>query len=115
MALTTAPGVRLDRMLPNRALVFIYMRRHFRLWALLRVGLSGVFLLARIDPLPVTPGTMCAVVALCAAVSGVELRIRHERALLGNLGVNSMALGMLLIAPPLVGELVLGGLSAVRG
>ncbi len=113
MALATAPGVRLDRMLPNRALVSMYVRRHLRLWALLRIGLSGVFLLARIDPLPVTPGTMCAVVALCAAVSVVELRIRLERTLLGNLGVNPMALGMLLIAPPLLGELVLRGLSAL--
>lgn len=115
MALAIAHGVPADRMLPNRILVRAYMARHFRLWALLRVGLSGVFLLAGTDPLRVTPMTLCAVVALCVAVSVVELRVRHERDLLGNLGVDTIALSVLMIAPPLAGELVLRALGALRG
>lgn len=111
----TARGVQLRRMLPNRVLVTAYMWRHLRLWALLRVGLSGVFLLARTDPLRPTPSTECAIVVLCAAVSRVEVRVRHERALLGNLGVDSFALSILLLVPPLVGELVVYGLGTLRG
>jgi hypothetical protein len=99
-------------MLPNRLLVSTYLGRHLRLWALIRIGLSGVFLLARTDPLRVTPWTLCAIVALCAVVSVVELRRRHERVLLGNLGVNAVALGVLLIVPPLAGELVVRALAA---
>jgi hypothetical protein len=102
-------------MLPNRVLVSTYVGRHLRLWALLRIGLSGVFLLVGTDPLRVTPGTLCAIVALCAAVSVVELRRRHERALLDNLGVDVVARGVLLIAPPLAGELVVRGLGALGG
>ncbi len=102
-------------MLPNRILVSTYVGRHLRLWALLRVGLSGVFLLAGTNPLHITPWTACAVVVLCAAVSVVEVRVRHERALLGNLGVDAFALSVLLIAPPLAGELVVRGLGALRG
>lgn len=99
-------------MLPNRLLVSTYLGRHLRLWALIRIGLSGVFLLARTDPLRVTPWTLCAIVALCAAVSVVELHRRHERVLLGNLGVNAVALGVLLIVPPLAGELVVRAFGA---
>lgn len=99
-------------MLPNRLLVSTYVGRHLRLWALVRIGLSGVFLLAGTDPLHVTPWTLCTIVALCAAVSVVELRRRHEYALLGNLGVDAIALGVLLIVPPLAGELVVRGLGA---
>lgn len=102
-------------MLPNRLLVSTYVGRHLRLWALIRIGLSGVFLLAGTDPLRVTPWTLCAIVALCVAVSIVELRRRHERALLGNLGVDALALGVLLIVPPLAGELVVRALGAVGG
>jgi hypothetical protein len=102
-------------MLPNRLLVATYVGRYLRLWALVRIGLSGVFLLAGTDPLRVTPWTVCAVVVLCAAVNVVELRVRHERTLLGNLGVDSFALGVLLLAPPLAGELVVRGLGALRG
>ena len=102
-------------MLPNRMLVATYVTRHIRLWALLRVGLSGLFVLAGTDPLRVTPLTIGAVVVVCAAVSVVELRVRRERDLLGNLGVDSFALGALLLAPPLVGELLVRGLGALRG
>lgn len=106
-------GVRPDRMLPNRVLVATYVRRHLRLWALLRAGLSGLFLLAGINPLRIAPWTACAVIVLCAAVSAAEVRIRREQALLGNLGVAPVALGLLLLAPPLAGESMLCVLSTL--
>ena len=115
MALVMARGVRPDRMLPNRLVVSTYVARHLRLWVLLRIGLSGLFVLAGTDPLRVGPLTLGAVVALGVAVSVVELHVRHERDLLGNLGVNSFALCALLIAPPLAGELVLRALGTLRG
>ena len=102
-------------MLPNRTLVATYVTRHFRLWALLRVGLSGLFLLAGTDPLRVSPLTLGAVVGFAAAVSVVELRRRRERDLLGNLGVGAVALAALVIVPPLTGELLLRAVGAFRG
>jgi hypothetical protein len=114
VALVKVGGVQPDRMLPNRVLIARYAGRHLRLWALLRVGLSGAFLLAGTDPLRVTPLTVCAVVLLCTAVSVLELHVRHERALLGNLGVDSFALGVLLLVPPLAGELVVRALGTLR-
>jgi hypothetical protein len=75
--------------------------------------MSGVFLFAGTDPLRVTALTMCAVVLLCAAVGMVEVRLRHERMLLGNLGVDAFTLGVLLLAPPLVGELLVRGVGAL--
>ena len=101
-------------MLPNRALVATYATRHFRLWALLRVGLSGMFFLAGLDPLRVSPPMLGAMVALAAAVSLVELRRRRERDLIGNLGVGAVALTALVIAPPLAGELLLRAMGALR-
>lgn len=115
MALAPTHGVRPDHMLPNRLLVATYVGRHFRLWALLRIGFSGVFLWARIDPLRITSLTTCAVVVLCAAVSAIELHVRHERVLLGNLGIDSLVLSVMLVAPPLAGELVVRGLVALLG
>lgn len=102
-------------MLPNRALVAAYVTRHFRLWALLRVGLSGMFFLAGTDPLRVSPLTLGAVVMLAAAVNLVELRRRRERDLLGNLGVGAVALTALVIAPSLAGELLPRAVGTLRG
>ena len=102
-------------MLPNRALVAAYVTRHVRLWALLRVGLSGMLFLAGTDPLRVSPPTLGAVVVLAAAVGFVELRLRREIDLLGNLGVGAFALATLVIAPPLAGELLLRAVGALRG
>lgn len=102
-------------MLPNRALVATYATRHIRLWALLRVGLSGVFLLAGTDPLRLPPLTLAAVVVLAAAVNLVELRRRREYDLLCNLGLGAVPLAALVIAPPLTGELLLHVVGALRG
>jgi len=115
MALAIAYGVRADRMLPNRLLVSAYVARHLRLWALLRVGLSGMFFLAGTDPLRVPPLTVGAIVALCAVVNVVELHVRHERALLGNLGVDPFVVSMLVTLPSLAGELLLRTIGAPRG
>lgn len=102
-------------MLPNRLLVATYVVRHLRLWALVRVALSGVFLLAGTHPLYVTPWGMCVVVGLCAAISVFEVRLRHEWVLLGNLGVDRVALSGLLLVPPFAGEFVVFGFGVLRG
>jgi hypothetical protein len=101
-------------MLPNSLLLRTYVGRHLRSWALLRVGLSGLFVFSGTDPLRLSPWTVCAVVALSAFVNVVEVQVRRERDLLGNLGVDPVAFSALLIAPPLVGELVLRALGVLR-
>jgi hypothetical protein len=101
-------------MLPHRLILATYVGRHLRSWAALRVGLSGLFLYVREDPLRLTPWTVCAVIGLCVAVSVIELQRRRERDLLGNLGVSVFTLGVLLVVPPLMGELVVAGLGALR-
>ena len=102
-------------MLPDRALVAAYATRHVRLWALLGVGVSGIFVLAGTAPLRVSLLTVGAVVVLAATLSLVELRRRRERDLLGYPGVGAVVLTALVIAPPLAGELLLRAVGALRG
>jgi hypothetical protein len=101
-------------MLPNRLLVAAYATRHFRLWALLRVGMSAMFYFAGTDPLRLSPLTLGAVVMLSASLSLVELLRRRERDLLCNLGVGTVAATSLVITPPLAGELLLRAMGALR-
>ena len=114
MALAVSRGVRGNLMRPNRGIVSAYVTRHLRLWAVLRLGLSGLFLLAGTDPLRVTPLTGAAILVACAAVSVVEMRLRREWDLLGNLSVGHGALALLVCTPPLVGELAVRALGSLR-
>lgn len=52
---------------------------------------------------------------LCAAVGMDEVRLRHERMLFGNLGVDALNLGELLLTTPLARELLIRSLMALLG
>ncbi|MHB8839799.1 MAG: hypothetical protein ACYC7F_12715 [Gemmatimonadaceae bacterium] len=53
-----------------------------------------------------------AVVIVCAAVGAVEIVRRHERLLLGNLGVDWKQMAGLLAGPVLAVEAVIGAIGA---
>ena len=94
-------------MLPNRVIVSAYLARNFQLWVFARLGISTVFLLAKTDPLRLAPLTMCAIAMCSAMISVLEIYRRAEFDLLGNLAVGWRAIGVLSLAPPLVGELLI--------
>ncbi len=101
-------------MLPNPGIVFAYVIRHLRLWLLLRIGFSGLFLFTGTDPLRVTPWTAGAIVVICAMVSVVEVHRRHEWDLLGNLGVGRGVVALLMLTPPVAGEVAVRALATLR-
>lgn len=94
-------------MRPNRLIVRTYLSRGTQLWLATRAMLSGVFLLAGLDPLRLSTAAAVGTILLSVAVSFLETRRRRERAFLANLGVRPLVLGALFAAPALFGEVAL--------
>ena len=94
-------------MLPNRLLTTLLLRRGTRLWAITRVTISGLILLAGDDPLRLPVTTTVAVILLCGTLGYVEGHINHERDLLGNLGVRRRSVAPFFFLPALLGELLI--------
>jgi hypothetical protein len=64
------------------------------------------------DPLRFTFGASVVVVGLSIAVGFVEIGLRREWALLGNLSVSPLVLGCIFAGPAAVGEALLKLLAA---
>ena len=94
-------------MQPNPLIVRSYVFRGAKVWAVLRLGLSAIFLLASIAPLDLPAMLFIGVIALSVMVGFVETRLNRETALLTNLGVSSLALAVCFAAPAIVGEVAL--------
>ena len=102
-----ACGVAVGSMPSNRLLVSAYLARHARLWLLVRVLVSALFLHAEQNPWRIAPGGIAALVVLSATVNMFEMYRRREFELLGNLGVPRAAQLWWAFVPPLLGETIL--------
>jgi len=97
---------------PNQLIVRAYLLRAAGLWLAVRSASGLVMAFAGSDPLRFTIGASVVVVALSIAVGFVEIGLRRESALLGNLGVSPLVLGCIFAAPAAVGEAILKLLTA---
>jgi hypothetical protein len=94
-------------MRPNRLIVRAYLSRGARLWLIIRVALSGVFLLAGTNPIQLSAGAAIEIIVLSVVVSFLETRRCRERAFLANLGIGPLMLVALFAGPAMIGELAL--------
>ena len=99
---------------PNQLVVRAYLFRGARFWLALRALLTGAFLLAGADPLRLPATAIIEIIAMNVALCFLDTRRLRERALLANMGIRALDLGVLFAGPALVGELVLRlGLSTL--
>lgn len=68
---------------------------------------AAVFATAQLEPLPLSFGSVIEVILLCTAVGFLDIRRRHERALLSNLGLGNVSIAVLFIIPAILGEVIL--------
>lgn len=102
-------------MRPNRLIVATYLRRGTTLWVVKRAALTGLWILAGDDPLHLTFASFIGALVIYVSVGYIETTRRHERDLLGNLGVKRRTLAVFFVVPALVGEGVLRALGSVIG
>jgi hypothetical protein len=93
--------------LPNRLIIQAYAVRGFKLWLLTRLAIGLVGLFGGQTLAPDSAVVSFYIVLICAAVNVAEIKRRHERALLGNLGLTRAHLATLFVAPAIVGELLI--------
>lgn len=93
---------------PDRLIVTSVAGRGFALWLGTRLVVSAVLFFGKVDPLRITFGMASVVIALTTALGFVDLLRRHERILLGNLGVTWAAQAIMLAGPAAIGEAVVG-------
>ncbi len=66
------------------------------------------------DPLRLSATTIAALILVTFVLGLADIHRRHERVLLGNLGVTHTMLGVFLAGPALAGELTLLLVSSAR-
>jgi hypothetical protein len=84
-----------------------YFPRAVWLWSLTRAAGTSLFALAGTSPAQISVETRIHYVLLAVAVCFVDLWVRRERALLGNLGVSRVAMASIFVAAAVIGELAL--------
>lgn len=95
------------RSLPNAVVTKAYLSRGLRLW------ISGrlLLLIAGINPVRPSIQGMILLIVLTAALAFVDIRIRREAALIGNLGLSTATVVMLVVAPAIAGEVAIALIS----
>lgn len=99
-------------MLPRSLIVRAYLARSLLLWLGIRVILALAGALAASDLVRLSAAAIPLVVCLTVVVAFVDTRRRHERVLLGNLGIGPVVLASLFAVPPLVAEIAIHALVA---
>lgn len=94
-------------MLPNRLVVRAYATRGFTLWFLVRLVISALLVMARENPLRVSPSAVLYIVVIVGVAGFADLKRRHELALLGNLGVSRGYLVAFFAVPAIAGEMLI--------
>lgn len=94
-------------MRPSPLLTRTLLLRAATTWMLARLFASVALSLARIDPLRLEPAQIALMIAASLALGLVDVRRRHERALLENLAVTRTILVLLFVGPALIGELAI--------
>ena len=89
-----------------------YAARGARLWCGVRLlivtlSLVGEPHVSMQEAMRWTLGGALGVLACCWGLAFVDIRVRRERALLGNLGVGEQDVTLLYVAPAAIGELLL--------
>ena len=97
---------------PRRVLE-AYLRRGAGIWLLMRLSVSAVLLFGREDPLDLTGATTLTLILGSAALLRVDIRRRHERLLIGNLGLSPWVVSSVALIPAALGEIAIGMLAGV--
>jgi hypothetical protein len=92
--------------LPNAIVTRAYLNRGVPLWIFGKLLLSVALLLAELDPLRVSFQGSILMVALTAILGLVDIHVRGERALIGNLGLSRSTLALIGATPAVVLEVV---------
>ena len=96
--------------LPHLAIVRRYFARGFVLWLLARLMMMAVATFAKIpirDVVRWSVSGALGMLGVCAVLGFVDVRVRRERTLLGNLGIDDRELVGMYVVPAIVGELLL--------
>jgi hypothetical protein len=96
------PGLR-----PPRLVVSAYFRRGAVVWLTMRLVVGVVCLFAGLNPLEATAGATLGFAGLAAGLTVFDLHRRHERILIGNLGVSTAFIAGIATVPALIGETLL--------
>ena len=96
--------------LPSASIVQRYFARGFILWILTRLTMTAVALFGNVPVRELArwsvPGAL-GMLAVCALLGFIDVRIRGERALLSNLGIDDRDTAAMFLAPAIVGEILL--------
>lgn len=101
-------------LIPDWLIIGSFCARSLRLWGVLRLGLSFVFILAGDDPLHLSTPATLAIAMLASFLALLDVHRSRELSLIGNLGVSRGILAALVSAPPFISEgilLVLGRIA----
>ena len=101
-------------MRPNSLVVRTYLMRGALLWLGARLIASAALGFAEMDPLRLPVATTIGLVVFSVLIGVADVHRRHERALLGNLGLSRGMLVGFLAGPPLCGEAILSLVASLR-
>ena len=97
--------------LPHLSIVRGYFARGIVLWVLARLMMMVVAIFGAAIPLREvirwSVSGALGMLGVCAVLGFVDVRVRRERTLLGNLGIEDRELVVMYVVPAIVGELVL--------
>jgi hypothetical protein len=82
-----------------------YLRRGAVIWLTMRLCVSVVLAFGREDPLRLAPATVFLLVIGSGGLMLADIRRRHERMLIGNLGIQPVTVSCLAFVPAVIGEL----------
>ena len=100
-------------MWPNSLFLRAFLSRSLRVWLIARVGISGLLLLMKIDPLRLTFAVGLDVIVLMVLVCIIDSVRLRERALIGNMGIATPVLVLIFAVPPICGECAVRLVSSV--
>ena len=106
---TTANGgrCRFRGVLPNHLITRSYLARAFSLWLAIRILLAVAAAFIATNPIRLPAAGIAPIVVLTVLVAFIDTRWRHERALLGNLGISGITVAVLFAIPPLIAKFVM--------
>jgi hypothetical protein len=94
-------------MRPHPELVRTYLARGAKLWLATRAMVSVVFLYGHANPVELTPMATGLMVLSAVFVSCADTHRHGERALLGNLGLETPLLVAIFAVPAVLGEIAI--------
>ena len=91
-------------MLANPVVVRAYALRSANLWLGLRGTMALVLAVADLPPFPRSANAVLFFVLVTTLICVLDVRRRHERALIGNLGLSLWTLAGISVIPPILAE-----------